>query len=333
MKRIEIEKPGGLDNLKFVDAEKPKPLSDEVLLKVSHSSLNYHDLLVAIGFIPTENKRVPLGDAGCTVEEIGESVNEWKTGDQVMSVSFPRWIDGPPKYEYFSFIGDNEDGYASEYMTIKANALTPIPNDWSLQEAATLPCAGLTAWRAIMEEGKLQPNETILVQGSGGVSIFALQLAKAHGANVIATTSSDEKAEKLKSLGADEVVNYKEHPQWGKEVLTLTANEGVDHVVEVAGGESFNESIRCAKLGGHISIIGILDGNTSEILLPRLFAKQLRTSGISMGSQKSQRDMVDFLNGTDIRPIISDTFKLEKLGEAFQFQMDNKHFGKISIEI
>ena len=143
MKRIEIEKPGGLDNLKFVDAEQPKPQSDEVLLKVSHSSLNYHDLLVALGFIPTENKRVPLGDAGCTVEAIGESVSEWKTGDQVMSVSFPRWIEGPPKYEYFSFIGDNEDGYASQYMTIKANALTPIPKDWSLQEAAHYPARDL----------------------------------------------------------------------------------------------------------------------------------------------------------------------------------------------
>ena len=118
MKRIIIEKPGGLDNLKFVDAEQPKPQSDEVLLKVSHSSLNYHDLLVALGFIPTEDKRVPLGDAGCTVEAIGESVSEWKTGDQVMSVSFPRWIEGPPKYEYFSFIGDNEDGYASEYLSL-----------------------------------------------------------------------------------------------------------------------------------------------------------------------------------------------------------------------
>ena len=142
MKRIEIEKPGGLENLKFVDAEQPKPQSDEVLLKVSHSSLNYHDLLVALGFIPTEDKRVPLGDAGCTVEAIGESVSEWKTGDQVMSVSFPRWMK-VHQNRILSFIGDNEDGYASEYMTIKANALTPIPKDWSLQEAATLPAQDL----------------------------------------------------------------------------------------------------------------------------------------------------------------------------------------------
>ena len=334
MKQIQLSKPGGLDNLKVIEADNPSLNSDEVLLKVSASSLNYHDLMVALGLIPTEDKRVPLSDAAGEIVEIGNEVTKWKSGDHVMSMCFPNWVSGAPKYELLSFIGDNQDGYATEYIAIPETALTKIPNNLNLKEAATLPCAGLTAWRALVDEGKLKAGESVLVQGTGGVSVFALQLAKTYGATVIATSSSEEKLEKLKALGADHLVNYKTHPEWGKEVLKLTNNEGVDHVVEVGGAGTFSESVRCTKLAGHIALIGVLSGpSVSEIILPRIFLKQIRLSGIAMANQDSQIAMVDYLEKNEIKPEISDSFELADLAAAFQHQIDNKHFGKISIDI
>ena len=334
MKQIQLSKPGGLDNLKVIEADNPSLNSDEVLLKVSASSLNYHDLMVALGLIPTEDKRVPLSDAAGEIVEIGNEVTKWKSGDHVMSMCFPNWVSGAPKYELLSFIGDNQDGYATEYIAIPETALTKIPNNLNLKEAATLPCAGLTAWRALVDEGKLKAGESVLVQGTGGVSVFALQLAKTYGATVIATSSSEEKLEKLKTLGADHLINYKTHPEWGKEVLKLTNNEGVDHVVEVGGAGTFSESVRCTKLAGHIALIGVLSGpSVSEIILPRIFLKQIRLSGIAMANQDSQIAMVDYLEKNEIKPEISDSFELADLAAAFQHQIDNKHFGKISIDI
>ena len=334
MKQIQLSKPGGLENLKLTDTENPSPKDNEVLLKVHASSLNYHDLMVALGLIPTEDKRVPLSDAAGEILEVGKDVSKWTVGDKVMSMCFPNWVSGPPKYNLLSFIGDNQDGYATELISIPESAITKIPSNLNFKEAATLPCAGLTAWRALVDEGRLKSGETVLVQGTGGVSVFALQLAKTFGATVIATSSSEEKLEKLKSLGADHLINYKAHPEWGKEVLKITNNEGVDHVVEVGGAGTFSESVRCTKLAGHIALIGVLSGpSVSEIILPRIFLKQIRLSGIAMANQDSQIAMIDYLDKNEIKPEISDSFDLKDLGAAFQHQIDNKHFGKISIDI
>ena len=331
---MQLAKPGGLDKFKLNELDIPNPKDNEILIKVNASSLNYHDLMCALGLIPTDDGRVLLGDAAGEVVEIGEGVKNWQVGDKVMSACFPNWIDGPPRYELLSFIGDNQDGYATEYIAIQETAVTKMPSNWSLQEAATLPCAGLTAWRALVDEGRLRSGESVLVQGTGGVSIIALQFAKEMGAKVIATTSSEEKAEKLKALGADEIINYKEHPKWGEKVLEVTDNEGVDHVVEVGGGETFNESIRAVKLGGHIALIGVLSGPAAnELVLPRIFLKQVRTSGIAMANHQSQKAMVEYLENSKIKPVISDTFDLAELAGAFQHQIDNKHFGKISISM
>ena len=334
MKQIQLSKPGGLENLKLTDTENPSLKDNEVLLKVHASSLNYHDLMVALGLIPTEDKRVPLSDAAGEILEVGKDVSKWSIGDKVMSMCFPNWVSGPPKYDLLSFIGDNQDGYATELISIPESAITKIPINLNFKEAATLPCAGLTAWRALVDEGRLKSGETVLVQGTGGVSVFALQLAKTFGATVIATSSSEEKLEKLKSLGADHLINYKAHPEWGKEVLKITNNEGVDHVVEVGGAGTFSESVRCTKLAGHIALIGVLSGpSVSEIILPRIFLKQIRLSGIAMANQDSQIAMIDYLEKNEIKPEISDSFDLKDLGAAFQHQIDNKHFGKISIDI
>ena len=334
MKQIQLSKPGGLENLKLTNTENPSLKDNEVLLKVHASSLNYHDLMVALGLIPTEDKRVPLSDAAGEILEVGKDVSKWTVGDKVMSMCFPNWVSGPPKYDLLSFIGDNQDGYATELISIPESAITKIPSNLNFKEAATLPCAGLTAWRALVDEGRLKSGETVLVQGTGGVSVFALQLAKTFGATVIATSSSEEKLEKLKSLGADHLINYKAHPEWGKEVLKITNNEGVDHVVEVGGAGTFSESVRCTKLAGHIALIGVLSGpSVSEIILPRIFLKQIRLSGIAMANQDSQIAMIDYLEKNEIKPEISDSFDLKDLGAAFQHQIDNKHFGKISIDI
>jgi NADPH:quinone reductase-like Zn-dependent oxidoreductase len=334
MQQIQLAQPGGLKNLKLTEVEVPKPKDHQVLVRVQASSLNYHDLLVALGKIPTDHNRVPLSDCGGEIVDIGNAVSKWKIGDQVMSSCFPNWLDGQPRLELLSFIGDHQDGYACEYIAIAETALTTTPKGWSALQAATLPCAGLTVWRALIDEGNLQPGESVLVQGTGGVSIFALQLAKAMGAKVIATSSSDAKLDQLRALGADELINYRTQPQWGKAVLAATDNQGVDHVIEVGGGDTFGESVRAAKMGGHIALIGVLSGPTvNEILLPRIFKKQIRISGIGMGNQRSQQAMIDYLDQSDIRPIISHSFELASLAEAFQLQIDNHHFGKIAIQM
>jgi NADPH:quinone reductase-like Zn-dependent oxidoreductase len=334
MRQVTLASPGGLNNLKLTEVEKPTPKSDQVVVKVAASSLNYHDLLVALGRIPTEDGRIVLSDCAGEIVAVGDAVTRWKVGDTVMSCCYPHWVEGPPQYQLLSFIGDNEDGYSTEYMAISEKSITHTPKGWTMAEAATLPCAGLTAWRALVELGNLQAGETVLVQGTGGVSIFALQLAKSMGAKVIATSSSDEKLKRLQDLGADEVINYRDEPQWGKAVLAKTGGLGVDHVVEVGGGGTFGESVRAVKLGGHIALIGVLSGPAvSEIILPRIFMKQIRLSGIAMGNQQSQLAMLSYLDSTNIRPIISDTFDLSELAAAFQHQIDNKHFGKISISI
>ena len=334
MRQIQLQSPGGLNNLKLVTTSEPTATADQVIIEVAASSLNYHDLLVALGQIPTEDGRVVLSDCAGKIVSVGADVTRWKIGDSVMSCCYPHWIDGPPKAKLLSFIGDNEDGYATEYIAIGENSITTIPSSWSMAEAATLPCAGLTAWRALVEQGNLVAGQTVLIQGSGGVSIFALQLAKSLGAKVIATTSSEEKVEKLRALGADEIINYKQEPAWGKAVLAKTGGEGVDHVIEVGGGGTFGESVRAVKMGGHIALIGVLSGPAvSEIILPRIFMKQINLSGIAMANQQSQLAMVEFLNQSSIRPVISDTFDLAELASAFEHQIANKHFGKISISM
>jgi NADPH:quinone reductase-like Zn-dependent oxidoreductase len=334
MRQIQIASPGGLGNLSLCEVDAPEPKPNEVVIKVAASSLNYHDLMVARGLIPTADRRVPLSDAAGEITEVGSDVSKWQVGDEVMSVCFPNWQSGPPRPELLSFIGDHQDGYATEYIAIPATGITRIPKNLNLSEAATLPCAGLTAWRALVDEGNLKAGETVLVQGSGGVSVFALQIAKSLGARVIATSSSDEKLEKLHALGADDLINYKEKPQWGKEVLAKTNNEGADHIIEVGGGGTFEESVRAAKLGGHIALIGVLSGSAaSEVILPRIFLKQIRISGIAMANQQSQIAFVKHVEEAGIEPMISDTFDLAKLADAFQHQIDNKHFGKISITI
>jgi NADPH:quinone reductase-like Zn-dependent oxidoreductase len=222
---------------------------------------------------------------------------------------------------------------AAELVAAPASAFTRIPNGYSLEEAATLPCAALTAWRALFAEARIKPGDWVLTQGTGGVSIFALQFAKAAGARVIATSSSDEKLERLVALGADHVINYKTTSDWGKAAKDLTGGRGVDEVVEIGGPKTLANSIRASRIGGHISLIGVLTGVQGDVPTAALFSANITLAGITVGSRAMQEDMVAAIEANDIRPVIDSTFELDRLAEAFAHQAAQKHFGKIVVAL
>lgn len=332
MRKVIINSPGGYDNLKVIDIKSSEPSQNEVKIRWHASSLNYHDLLVAKGLIPVQDGRVPMSDGAGEVIEVGSDVTRFQIGDKVMSLFFPNWHTSKPTRKNTRIIsGESGDGFSIEESCIDENNLTRIPSNYTYAEAATLPCAALTAWRALMVEGKICAGDQVLVEGSGGMSIFALQLAKASGARVIATTSSEEKAEKLKALGADKVVNYREDSKWGRTVNKI-ASGGVDHVLDVGGSATMRGSIDAVKMYGNIYSIGILGGNKGEILFPKLFFKHIHLIGLAVGSREMQEDMVKAIEVNAIKPVIDKSFGLEELADAFRYQESGAHFGKIVIE-
>lgn len=334
MKVAVIRKPGGLANLVLETRPDPVPRQGEVLVRVRASSLNYHDYLVVLGKIPAADGRIPMSDAAGEVVAVGEGVKHLKVGDHVMSLFFPTWQAGGPRNLDFSTVpGDGSDGFACELYAGPESAFTRMPQGWSFEDAATLPCAALTAWRGMFVETKTKPGDWVLVQGTGGVSIFALQFAKAAGARVIATSSSDAKLERLKALGADHVINYRDTPQWGRKAFELTGGRGVDEVVEIGGPGTLNESIAACRAGGHISLIGVLTGLAGEVSTAALFAKNITLSGITVGSREQQEQMVLALEANALRPVISDRFPLAEIAAAFERQGRQQHFGKIVLTL
>ncbi|WP_269617860.1 zinc-dependent alcohol dehydrogenase family protein [Zhongshania sp. BJYM1] len=332
MRAITINKPSSLDTLSVIESPEPTPGHGEIVVQWRASSLNYHDYLVAIGMIPVVDGRIPLSDGAGDVVAIGEGVTKWKVGDKVMSAFFPNWIEGKVnKSKTLALFGDTVDGCAADKSCIGQDSVSRMPDGYSYAEAATLPCAALTAWRALIVEGNLQAGDTVLVEGTGGMSVFALQIAKAAGAYVYATTSCDDKIDQLKKLGADTIINYKTDPKWGSTIHKLS-NGGVDHVLDIGGSTTLNHSIDAAKVGGHISLIGILGGFTAEMMLPKIFGKHIRMTGLSVGSVEMQNAMVKAINISGLRPIIDRSFAFQELGTAFRYQETGKHFGKIVIE-
>ena len=333
MKVISIKSPGGLDHLQVSEKKNPQPAAGEILVRWHATSLNYHDYLVAVGGIKVPDGRIPMSDGAGEIVGVGEDVDEWAIGDKVMSLFFPNWQEGKPTLKKTMFIsGETLDGYLCEMSCLPATAVTKIPEGYSYAEAATLPCAGLTAWRGLMVEGKIQAGDSVLVEGTGGLSIFSLQLAKMAGAKVYATTSSDAKAERLMSMGVEAVVNYKEDTRWGKTINKMTGG-GVDHVIDVGGGSTMHNSIEAAAIGAHIVSVGILGGGRKgEITFPKLFFKQLRMTGLAVGSVEMQNKMVDAININGMKPIIDKSFAFDELADAFRHQESGKHFGKIVLE-
>ena len=333
MRAVKLKKPGGLDNLKLVEIEPTEPQFGEIRVRNHASSLNFHDYVVAIGLLPVDDDRIPMSDGAGIVEAVGPCVTEFQVGDKVMSCFFPHWADGraDDTAKLGGVPGDNVDGFAAETVTMSASAFTLIPNGYTFEQAATLPCAAATAWRALMVEAKVKPGDTVLVQGSGGVSVFALQFAKAAGCHVIATSSNDAKLERLGDLGADQLINYREFEKWGDKVQEITGGSGVNVIIEVGGSGTLAQSVRAVAMGGHISMIGVLTGIQGEVPTAELFQKNAVISGITVGSRSSQVDMVKAINTTGIEPLIDSSFGLEELGEAFKLQESQGHFGKICL--
>jgi NADPH:quinone reductase-like Zn-dependent oxidoreductase len=335
MKQLSLAAPGGLDRLALQDVPDPgAPGPGELRVRVRASSLNYHDYLVVTGGSPTQDGRIPMADGAGVVEAVGEGVEEFAEGDAVVSCFFPLWQDGPPVDGDFSRVpGDGLDGYAREVVVRPAGWFTRAPAGWSHAEAATITTAGLTAWRALVVDGGLKAGDVVLALGTGGVSVYALQLAKAMGATVVVTSSSDEKLERVRALGADHTVNYRRTPKWGRTVLELTGGRGADHVIEVGGPGTLPQSVRAVRIGGHISLIGVLTGAAGEVPTALLMARQARLQGLIVGSRREQADFVRALEATGLRPVIDRSFALAEAADAFRYQESGEHLGKICLEL
>lgn len=335
MKAIQTRHPASLDTLAHVNIpDAPEPGPGEIKVRVRASSLNYHDYAVVTGMIPSAEGRIPMSDGAGEVVAVGEGVGDYAVGDVVVSTFFPHWIDGTPPLTAFRQVpGDGIDGYAREFVTAPTTWFTHVPKGYSHAEAATLTCAGLTAWRALVVDGQIKAGSTVLVQGSGGVSIFALQFAKAMGATVVATSSSDAKLERLKALGADHLINYKEVPTWGPAVLALTGGVGVDHVVEIGGAGTLDQSMMASRIGGHVALIGVLAGFQGPVMTALLMSRQIRVQGLTVGSRQQQLDMIAGIDATGIKPVLDKSFPLADLAAAFRHQASGTHFGKIVIDV
>ena len=325
----------GIDALSLVDVDPPALKAGEVLVRLRATSINYRDMMmVEGGYNPRMTlPRVPFSDGAGEVIEVGEGVTKWRPGDRVCPTFFQSWIDGPINYaKSKTNLGGDLDGCLREFGAFKEEGLVRIPEHLSFEEAATLPCAAVTVWNALMISGGLMSGETVLLQGTGGVSIFALQFAKLVGARVLITSSSDEKLERARSLGADETLNYSKREDWDTWALGLTNKQGVDHVVEVGGAGTLQRSMRAARMGGHIAVIGVVAGKGEYSHTP-IFMKALRLIGVFVGSREMFEEMNRAIEESRMRPVIDRTFAFEEARDALKFMKEDSHFGKIVITI
>jgi NADPH:quinone reductase-like Zn-dependent oxidoreductase len=334
VKAIKNGATAGLGHLEVADIPEPQaPGPGEIRVRIHATSLNYHDYSVARQGGTARVGRILMSDGAGVVEKVGSGVTEFNVGDRVVSTFFPTWLDGEPTEGDFSTVpGDGVDGYACEIVVRPGTWFTHAPKGFSFAEAATLTTAGLTAWRALVGDGHLKAGDTVLVLGTGGVSMFALQFAKAMGARVVVTSSSDEKLARARQLGADHTINYRSVAEWGDAVMHWSGGRGVDQVIELGGPGTVAQSIRAARVGGHISLIGTLTGYAGEIPTAALMIKQIRLQGLIVGSRHQQQQMIRALAVTAVRPVIDRTFALEQLADAFRYQESGRHFGKICVE-
>lgn len=334
MKAMRIRQPASLESIEQGTAESRAPGRGEIRVRIRAASLNFRDNLVATGFFPVADGLIPLSDGAGEVLEVGEGVSEFKPGDAVVSTFHPAWQDGHiERAQLVGGPGGPADGFACEEATRPATHFTRAPRGLSHAESATITCAGVTAWRALVTDGQVKPGANVLVLGTGGVSVFALQFAKAAGATVIATSSSEERLARLKTLGADHVINYRDIPEWGQTVVDLTGGVGVDHVVEVGGPNTLPQSIIASRTGGHLALIGAVAGFDGGIPFAISQAKRLRLQGVTVGSRHDQMEAVRAIEASGIKPVVDSHFPLEGLADAFRHLQDGKHIGKICLDI
>ena len=328
----------GFEHVRLEEHPIPQPGAGEVLVRFHAASLNFRDLWIVKGqYNPRMSMPKTLGsDAAGEVVSVGEGVSSVRPGDRVTSVFFQRWIEGPTPADAMRFaLGESLDGVFATHRVMPEHGVLKTANYLTDQEAAALPCAAVTAWNALVPTGGLKAGETVLVLGTGGVSLFALQIAKALGARVIATSSSDEKLARAKELGADETINYKQTPDWGKEVQRLTAKRGVDHVIEVGGGGTINQSFAAARAGGRVDLIGVLAGNNKDAapdMMPVLM-KALKLEGVLVGSRTMFEAMNEAFVQHQIKPVVDRVFPLEQAVEALRYMESGSHFGKIGLDL
>jgi NADPH:quinone reductase-like Zn-dependent oxidoreductase len=336
MVAYQIDSFGGPEGLKRVERPEPIAGDQDVVVRMRAASLNYRDLIVLRGEYTRRPVpgRVPLSDGAGEVVEVGSAVTQFKVRDKVAGCFFQGWPSG--RFESAmnaTVLGGQIDGVLSEYVKFSETGLVRLPDDYSFEEGATLPCAAVTAWQALIVRGQLVPGETVLLLGTGGVSIFGLQIAKAAGAKVIITSSSDEKLERAKRMGADLTINYRTTPEWGKEAARLSGSDGVDHVLEVGGGGSFLQSVRALRAGGKIGLIGILSGRDAASEIFPIVPKSATVFGIYVGSREMFESMNRGFTQAKIRPVIDRVFPFDQSPDAFGHLSKASHFGKIVIRI
>ena len=331
MKLYEFRETKGIDSLMPVEREVPKAGPGQALIRVHAVSLNYRDLLIAQGRYMRGLKLplIPLSDGAGEVVETGSDMTRVKRGDRVAGIFMQNWLSGEVSAQGSrAALGGSIDGMLAEYVVLPEDGVVHIPSHLSYEEAATLPCAAVTAWNALTT-WTLKPGISVLVQGTGGVSIFALQLARLAGARVIVTSSSDEKLQKAKGLGASDLINYRSTPDWDQRAVEMTNGIGVDHVIEVGGGGTLARSMNAVRVGGRISLIGLLTGAEGAVNPMPVLGKQIHLQGIFVGS----RDMFEAMNRAitfhQLRPVVGRVFAFDEARDALRYMESGKHFGKV----
>lgn len=334
MKVYEIQSKFGLDSLTLKERAEPSPSFGQVLIKLRAASLNYRDLMVVKGLYDPNLPLplIPMSDGVGNVVAVGEGVTRVKTGDRVAGIFMQKWLSGElTEAKAKSALGGAIDGLLAEYAVLHEDGVVHLPEHLTDEEAATLPCAAVTAWNALIASGGVKAGDTVLIQGTGGVSLFALQFAQLVGARVIATSSSNEKLSRVRQMGASDGINYKQTPDWGKKVRELTTGVGVDHVVEVGGAGTLNQSLRAVRYGGQISLIGVLTGGAGEIATASILMKNVRVQGIYVGSREMFEAMNRAIALHQLQPIVDRVFPFKEVPEALRYMESGAHFGKICI--
>jgi NADPH:quinone reductase-like Zn-dependent oxidoreductase len=337
MRAYQLAKGGaGVDALVEVERPQPKPAHRQVLVKVKACSLNFRDFAIARGTyrMGVRDNLIPLSDGAGEVAEIGAAVTRVKVGDHVAGNFFQRWPGGEPSAEsHKSALGGGIDGMLAEYVVLEEDGVVKIPAHLSLEEGATLPCAAVTVWHAMMEHAKLKAGDTVLLQGTGGVSIFGLQFAKAMGIRAVIISSSDAKLTRAQSLGAAFGINYKTTPDWDKAAIEFTGGVGVDHVVEVGGAATLTRSFGALRAGGKITLIGGLSGGATELNPGLIFSRRANVQGISVGSTQMFEAMNRAVEANAIKPVIDKVFPFAEAKAAYHHMASGAHFGKIVIRV
>ncbi len=325
-----------IDALTFDSIDNSEPGPGEVLVRVRAVSLNYRDLMLVEGrYEPrVQRPRILCSDGAGEVAAVGTGVTEFKPGDRVVAPFFLNWLDGPATPAVPpSAMGGAVDGMLTEYRVLPVRALLPIPEAFSFAEAATFPCAAVTAWQALVSTAAIGTHDTVLLLGTGGVSIFGLQIARLRGARTILTSSSDEKLERARALGADHTINYRQHPDWDRQVHELTGKAGVTHVLEVGGAGTLQASLRAAGTGAQVSVIGVLTGREQPLNIGQILFKSLRVQGIYVGSRSMLREVLDAFVEGGIRPVVDRTYPFAEAQAAFRYLQSAQHFGKVVITL